>query len=108
MSVFGPISSIFDFVTFFVMIEILHANHSEFQSGWFVESVATQALVVFLIRTRRVPFFRSRPSLPMLITPVACGLIGGLLPFSPVARFLGFSALPITFFLILIAMTATY
>jgi Mg2+-importing ATPase len=108
MSVFGPISSIFDFVTFFVMLKILHANHSEFQSGWFVESVATQALVVFLIRTRRIPFFRSRPSLPMLITPVACGLLGALLPFSPAARFLGFSALPVSFFLILIAMTVTY
>ncbi|HVE17673.1 MAG TPA: HAD-IC family P-type ATPase, partial [Ilumatobacteraceae bacterium] len=108
MSVFGPISSIFDFATFFVLLGILHANHSEFQSGWFVESVATQGLVVFLIRTRRVPFFRSRPSLPMLITPLACGLIGCLLPFSPAAHFLGFSALPISFFLILIAMTITY
>ena len=108
MSVFGPISSIFDFATFFVMLEILHANHSEFRSGWFVESVATQGLVVFLIRTRRVPFFRSRPSRPMLITPVVCGLIGVVLPFSPAARFLGFSALPISFFLILIAMTVVY
>ncbi len=108
MSVFGPISSIFDFVTFFVMLKILHANHSEFQSGWFIESVATQALVVFLIRTRRVPFFRSRPSRLMLITPVVCGLIGGVLPFSPAARFLGFSTLPASFFLILLTMTVTY
>ena len=63
MSVFGPISSIFDFATFFVMLRVLHASHDEFRSGWFVESLATQTLVVFLIRTRRVPFFRSRPSL---------------------------------------------
>ena len=62
MSVFGPISSIFDFMTFFVMLAILHASHDEFRSGWFVESLATQTLVVFLIRTRRVPFFRSRPA----------------------------------------------
>ena len=108
MTVFGPISSIFDFLTFFVMLRILHASHSEFRSGWFVESVATQALVVFLIRTRRVPFFRSRPSPRMLITPLACGLVGVALPFSPAARFLGFSTLPLAFFLILIAMAVAY
>ena len=108
MSLFGPISSIFDFMTFFVMIRVLHASHSEFRSGWFVESVATQTLVVFLIRTRRVPFFRSRPSRLMLVTPLACGVLGVLLPFTPIARFLGFSALPIRFFLILLAMTITY
>src|SRR5579864_9156274 len=63
MSVFGPISSIFDFITFFVMLWILHASHNEFRSGWFVESLATQTLVVLLIRTRRVPFITSRPSI---------------------------------------------
>ena len=56
MTVFGPLSSIFDFATFFVMIAILHASHREFRSGWFVESLATQTLVIFLIRTRRIPF----------------------------------------------------
>ena len=108
MSVFGPISSIFDFMTFFVMLAVLHASHDEFRSGWFVESLATQTLVVFLIRTRRVPFIRSRPSLPMIVTPVACAVIGAALPFSPLADVLGFTALPISFFLILIAMIATY
>ena len=62
MMVFGPVSSIFDFATFFVMLVILNAGHSEFRSGWFVESLATQTLVIFVIRTRRVPFLRSRPS----------------------------------------------
>ena len=74
MGVFGPISSIFDFMTFFVMLHVLHASHDEFRTGWFVESLATQTLVVFLIRTRRVPFFRSRPSLPMIITPITCAV----------------------------------
>ena len=83
MSVFGPISSIFDFMTFFVMLAILHASHDEFRSGWFVESLATQTLVVFLIRTRRVPFIRSRPSVPMIVTPVSCAVIGAVLPFTP-------------------------
>jgi Mg2+-importing ATPase len=108
MSVFGPVSSIFDFATFFVMIAILHASHAEFRSGWFVESLATQTLVVFLIRTRRVPFFRSRPSIPMMITPVACAAVGAVLPFSPLAHFLGFTVLPLSFFLILTGMVAIY
>ncbi len=108
MTVFGPVSSIFDFATFFVMLAILHASHDEFRSGWFVESLATQTLVVFLIRTRRVPFFRSRPSLPMIITPVGCAIVGGALPFSPVNHVLGFATLPVAFFLILLGMIAAY
>src|SRR5205807_389650 len=108
MTVFGPVSSIFDFMTFFVMLEILHASHSEFRSGWFVESLATQTLVVFLIRTRRIPFFRSRPSVPMIVTPIACAAVGAILPFTPLASFLGFSTLPLSFFLILLGMIAIY
>ncbi len=108
MSVFGPVSSIFDFLTFFVMLRVLHASHSEFRSGWFVESLATQTLVVFVIRTRRVPFLRSRPSLPMLVTPTVCALFGAVLPFTPLAGFLGFATLPASFFLILLGMIATY
>ncbi len=108
MMTFGPISSIFDFTTFFVMLGVLHANHAEFRSGWFVESLATQTLVVFLIRTRRVPFFSSRPSRAMLITPVACAAVGAVLPFSPFAKMLGFTALPLSFFLILIGMIFGY
>ena len=83
MSVFGPVSSIFDFLTFFVMLSVLHATHTEFRSGWFVESLATQTLVVFLIRTRRIPFIRSRPSPAMIILPITCAVIGAVLPFSP-------------------------
>jgi P-type Mg2+ transporter len=108
MSVFGPVSSIFDFITFFVMLQILHASHAEFRSGWFVESLATQTLVVFVIRTRRIPFFRSRPSLPMIITPITCAVVGAALPFTPLARLLRFTVLPLSFFLILLGMIATY
>jgi P-type Mg2+ transporter len=108
MSVFGPVSSIFDFLTFYVMLRVLHASHSQFRSGWFVESLATQTLVVYLIRTKRIPFFHSRPSLPMLITPLTCALIGAALPFTPLAGFLGFATLPVSFFLILVGMIATY
>jgi P-type Mg2+ transporter len=64
--------------------------------------------VVYVIRTRRVPFFHSRPSLPMLLTPPTCALIGAALPFTPLAGFLGFATLPVSFFLILLGMIATY
>jgi Mg2+-importing ATPase len=108
MIVFGPVSSIFDFATFFVMLVVLNAGRVEFRSGWFVESIATQTLVIFLIRTRRVPFFRSRPSPAVLVLPIACAAIGMSFPFTPLAHVLGFSTLPLTFFLILLGMIATY
>lgn len=104
MMVFGPVNSVFDFLTFFVMLRILPAGHSEFRTGWFVESLATQTLVVFLIRTRRLPFFRSRPSRGMLITPTAMAALGAMLPFTPLAHLLEFSILPLTFFLILLGL----
>lgn len=108
MLFFGPISSIFDFATFGVMIWVFHATHSLFQTGWFVESLATQTLVIFIIRTRRVPFFRSRPSAPLLLTSLACVATGALIPYSPLSSLFGFSRLPFAFFLILGAMVLTY
>lgn len=108
MTVFGPISSMFDALTFVVMLQLLNAGPDEFRSGWFIESVVTQALVVFIIRTRRVPFFRSRPSRMMMTLPPACAAIGAALPFTPLADPLGFTALPLAFFLILVGMIGAY
>ena len=108
MSVFGPVSSIFDFLTFWVMLSVLHAGHMEFRTGWFVESIATQTLVVYVIRTRRVPFFRSRPSLPMLLVPTGAALVGAVLPYTGLASLLGFTPLPTTFFLLLLGMIVAY
>jgi P-type Mg2+ transporter len=108
MTVFGPVSSVFDFLTFFVMLDVLGAGHAEFRTGWFVESLATQTLVVFVIRTRRVPFLRSRPSRTMIGLPIACALAGAILPFTPLGEPLGFAALPLAFFLILVGMIAAY
>ena len=101
-------SSLFDFLTFDVMLVVLDAGHREFRTGWFVESLATQTLVIFVIRTRRVPFLRSRPSRPMIVLPITCALIGAALPFTPLAPALGFTALPLAFFLILVAMIVAY
>ncbi len=108
MSVFGPVSSIFDFLTFWVMLSLLHAGHTEFRTGWFVESIATQTLVVYVIRTRRIPFFRSRPSLAMLLVPTGAALVGAILPYTGLAHLLGFTPLPATFFLILFGMVVFY
>ena len=108
MSVFGPVSSIFDFLTFWVMLSLLHAGHTEFRTGWFVESIATQTLVIYVIRTRRVPFFKSRPSLPMLLVPTGAALVGAILPYTGLAHLLGFTPLPTTFFLLLFGMVVVY
>jgi Mg2+-importing ATPase len=108
MSIFGPISSIFDFLTFYVMLSLLHAGHVEFRTGWFVESIATQTLVVYVIRTRRVPFFRSRPSKAMLFVPTGAAAVGAVLPYTGLANLFGFSALPTKFFLLLFAMVVVY
>jgi P-type Mg2+ transporter len=108
MIFFGPISSIFDFATFGIMIWVFNANAPLFRSGWFVESLATQSLVIFAIRTRRVPFFRSRPSTPLAVATIICVAIGVLLPFSPLAHVLGFTALPAGFLAALVAMILVY
>jgi Mg2+-importing ATPase len=108
MAFFGPISSVFDFATFGVLLWVLHAGPVEFRSGWFVESLATQTLVIFVIRTRRTPSWRSRPSLPLLLTTLACATVAVLLPFSPLADLLGFTALPPAFLLILAGLVAVY
>jgi Mg2+-importing ATPase len=108
MSVFGPVSSIFDFLTFWIMLSLLHAGHAEFRTGWFVESIATQTLVIYVIRTRRIPFFTSRPSLPMLLVPTGAALVGAVLPYTGLARLLGFTPLPVSFFLLLAGLTLTY
>jgi Mg2+-importing ATPase len=80
MSFFGPISSIYDFLTFAVMLYVFDAGPVLFRSGWFVESLTTQTLVIFVIRTRRVPFYKSRPSRPLLATTLACAAVGVALP----------------------------
>jgi P-type Mg2+ transporter len=108
MLAFGPISSIYDFLTFAVMIYGFDAGATLFRSGWFVESLATQTLVIFLIRTRRIPFFHSRPSRPLLATTLACAAVGVLIPYSPLADLLGFEPLPLDFLAVLALMVVTY
>jgi Mg2+-importing ATPase len=107
MMLIGPISSIYDFLTFFVLLHYLHAGETEFHTGWFVESLATQTLVLFVIRTFGSPW-RSRPSAALTATVLAVVIAGLLIPFSPVASMLGFTTLPAPFFLFLAAATGAY
>jgi Mg2+-importing ATPase len=103
----GPISSIFDFLTFYVLLRFFHANQNFFHTGWFIESLATQTLVIFVIRTTGNPL-RSRPSLPLSLTVLTIVTAGALLPFSPLAGILGFRPLPASYFAYLTAATIVY
>src|SRR5690349_22536600 len=103
----GPLSSIYDFLTFFVLLKIFLASEQFFHTGWFVESLATQTLVIFVIRTARNPL-RSRPSLALTITTIAIVLFGTLLPYTRLGSVIGFTPLPLTFLLFITLATATY
>jgi Mg2+-importing ATPase len=108
MVAFGPISSIFDFATFGVMLFAFHARGSLFQTAWFTESLCTQSLVIFAIRTRRVPFFRSRPSLPLAAGTLGSTAAAVAVPYTPLARLFGFTPLPWAFLGILGLMVVLY
>lgn len=103
----GPISSLYDFLTFAVLLKVFQASEAFFHTGWFVESLATQTLVLFVIRTAGNPF-RSRPSLPLTLTTLGVVMIGIILPFTPLAGLAGLTPLPPGFFLFLFVAVATY
>ena len=108
MLVFGPVSSIFDFITFWAMLSLFHAGEVLFQTGWFIESMVTQTLVVFCIRTRRL-FFRSKPGEFLTIMNVAAVALAIVLPFLPYgALWFGFVAPPPLFFVFLVVATLAY
>ena len=108
MLVFGPISSVFDFLTFYVLLYLLGAGETLFQTGWFIESITTQVLVVFAIRTRR-PLFLSRPNLFLAAMAFGVIAVAMALPLTPaVGQWLGFVAPPPLFFVFLIGATLAY
>jgi len=108
MLTFGPISSLFDFMTFGLMLGVLHAGPVEFRTGWFVESLATQTLIIFAIRTRRVPFIRSRPGIVLTLATFAVIAVGIVLTVSPLAHKLGFTTLPWLFYTALVLLSVAY
>jgi Mg2+-importing ATPase len=107
MITFGLVSSIFDYLTFAVLLLVLHATTAEFRTGWFVESVVSAALIVLVIRTRRA-FFQSRPSRALLATTLAVVAVTLVLPLTPIGSALGFVPLPLAFFLLLGVLVVGY
>jgi Mg2+-importing ATPase len=107
MLVIGPLSSLFDFATFGLMLWVFEAREALFRSGWFVESLATQTLVIFVIRTSARPW-QSRPSRALVAGVAACLATGLALPFTPLAGWLGFTPLPPRFFAFLVLMVGGY
>jgi Mg2+-importing ATPase len=109
MTIIGPISSIYDFATFGILLWIFQAssNASLFHTGWFVESLVTQTLVVFMIRTAGNPF-RSRPSRLLLIGVLGVVAITVLLPYTPLGRLLGFTPLPLLLLGAIALLSVTY
>jgi len=102
------VSSIFDYLTFGVMLFVFHAPPGLFQTAWFLESISTQSLVIFVIRTRRTPFWKSRASNPLIFSTLATVIVPMLLPFTPIARLLGLVIPPPTFYLVLAVFIITY
>jgi len=107
MLVFGPVSSIFDFITFYAMLTFFHAGEVLFQTGWFIESMVTQTLVVFCIRTRR-RFFRSKPGVFLTVMNIGAIAVAIVLPFLPWGAWFGFVAPPPLFFVFLLIATLAY
>jgi Mg2+-importing ATPase len=108
----GPISSIFDYATFAVMWFVFAANTVEhqalFQSGWFIEGLLSQTLIVHMIRTQKIPFLQSRASLPLLLTTALIMIIGICIPFTIVGRSIDLTALPVNYFYWLLGILLSY
>jgi Mg2+-importing ATPase len=107
MITFGTVSSLFDYVTFCTLLFIFHATIDQFRTGWFLESVLTELLIILVIRTRK-SFLRSRPSKYLLIAIAAVGGVTLMIPYSPLTRLLGFTSLPVSLLLALASITMLY
>jgi len=115
MLIFGPISSVYDFLTYFVMLFVFKAGQALFRTGWFIESMMTEILVIFVIRTKRTPFYKSKPGKWLVLSSIVIIAITLIIPFTPILSgtdanpgILGFARPPIFYFLILIIMVGTY
>ena len=106
--VFGLISSVFDIITFAILLFIFHASPQQFQSSWFIEGLATQVLIIFVIRTRITPFYRSKPSRLLTISSLTIVAVGFLIPYTPIGALFDFVAPPLEFYLALVGIIASY
>jgi Mg2+-importing ATPase len=103
----GPVSSAFDFLTFYIMLHLFHAGEKLFHTGWFVESMATQVLVIFIIRTRRNPF-KSHPNIWLTLSSLSVVFLAVVLPFTPLGSYFGFVPPPLSFYAILAGLVFFY
>jgi Mg2+-importing ATPase len=118
MVTLGPISSIFDFLTFFIMLFVFipmlplsvpqTQKEQLFQTAWFLESLCTQTFVIFVIRTRRTPFYKSKPSKLLLLSSLSIVGFALILPFTPLGELFHFVKPPFTFFLVLVGLIGAY
>ena len=108
MLIFGPLSSIFDGVTFGVLLMVFHSSAVLFHTGWFLESLGTQTIVIHIIRTAKVPFLESRPSTFLMLMSLFIITVGFALPFSPLARYFGFVRPPPALLIAILGIVAGY
>jgi len=108
MMIIGPISSVFDFITFGVMLFIFHFPEQFFHTGWFIESLCTQTLVIHIIRTGKIPFIESKPCRFLVLMSIFIVASGIVITFSPLAKALGFVSLPRSYFVALLLIVTTY
>jgi len=108
MMYFGPLSSVFDYITWGIMIFIYHANQATFATCWFIESMCTQLLVIHIIRTGKIPFIESWPSPFLIFTSIYITSIALVLPFTPLGAYFKFVMPPPTFFLFLLLIVGVY
>ena len=107
MITFGLVSSVFDYLTFGLLLIIIHANEGQFRTGWFLESVISASMIVLVIRSRK-PFFKSRPGKYLLIATLTIAFVTIILPFTPLGNLFGFSPLSLTTYLLLLLIVVLY
>ena len=108
MFVFGPISSVFDFTTYALLYVVYKSSPASFQTGWFMESLATQTFVIHVIRTRLTPVVQSSASIWLWITTVASVTIGWIIPYTPIGKYFGFHPLEIQVVIMLMFIVIIY
>ena len=108
MVTMGPVSSIFDFITFFLLLVVFKATIPVFQTAWFIESLLTQTLVVFVLRTRKTPFWKSKPGKYLVISCLTVIAVALALPYTPLGAIFNFTPPPATFYLVLAGLILAY
>lgn len=108
MLVIGPVSSVFDFLTFGLLYYLFHLNEKQFQTGWFIESIATQVFVIYVIRTKKIPFLQSMPSKLLVITTFLAVLLAWSIQYTPLHTIFSFEPLPINILLIIVGYVVIY